>query len=43
MTCMIGSGTDQDYEKAKILGEYVALSEKLYVTWVVESELLRNL
>ena len=31
------------YKKAKLLGEYVALTEKLYVTWVVESELLRNL
>ena len=43
MTCMIGSGSVISIKKAKMLGEYVALTEKLYVTWVVESELLRNL
>ena len=43
MTCMIGSGFVISIKKAEMLGEHVALTEKLYVTWVVESELLRNL
>ena len=43
MTSMIGSGSVISIKKAKLLGEYVALIEKLYVTWVVESELLRFL